>query len=233
MTTLTEPDPGLSNATMMDNEVAAPGGGSTGRAVFWAGAVLLAAGGFFLWALTWQTGPRETGPPLSLISAVPDFSLIGSHGRPVTKADLLGSVWIADFIFTRCSGPCPELSARMRGMQYELAAEPDVKLVSICLDPENDTPSALVHYGKRFNADPARWWFLTGTDENYVHSLVEKGFLQSVVPASDGSPLMHSTYVVIVDRAGNIRSAHDGVESGMEVKVLRDVRKLLAEPAGT
>lgn len=197
--------------------------------------VLTAATGFFLWALTWNTGPQVTVPPqsgpLPVIADVPDFSLTERSGRTITKADLLGNVWIADFIFTRCSGPCPDLSAKLRGLQNAFAENSDVKLVSICLDPENDTPANLVHYAERFQAKPDRWWFLTGTDEKYVHGLVEKGFLQSVVPEGDGSPLMHSTYFVVVDRQGRIRAAHDGVAKTAHERLLRDVRVLLAEPA--
>lgn len=198
---------------------------------------LAAATGFFLWALTWNTGPQVAVPPqsgpLPLISEVPDFSLTERSGRTITKADLLGSVWIADFIFTRCSGPCPDLSAKLRGLQYAFADAPDVKLVSICLDPENDTPANLVHYADRFQAQPDRWWFLTGTDEKYIHGLVEKGFLQSVVPEGDGSPLMHSTYFVVIDRQGRIRAAHDGVAKSAHGNLIRDVRALLAEPLST
>jgi cytochrome oxidase Cu insertion factor (SCO1/SenC/PrrC family) len=121
----------------------------------------------------------------------------------------------------------------MRGLQQAFADHSDVKLVSICLDPENDTPAALVHYAQRFQADADRWWFLTGTDEKYVHTLVEKGFLQSVVPAGDGTPLMHSTYMVVVDRAGRIRAAHDGLDRGLHDAIIRDVRALLAESLST
>jgi cytochrome oxidase Cu insertion factor (SCO1/SenC/PrrC family) len=204
------------------------------RRVFGILAILSAATLFFFWALTWKTGGArfEAGPPLPVIAQVPDFKLTERSGREMTLDDFAGKVWVADFIFTRCSGPCPNLSAKFRAMQNELAEEPNVRLVSICLDPENDTPAALVDYAKRFNAQGERWFFLTGTDVNYVHGLVEKGFLQSVVPEGDGSPLMHSTYLVIIDGLGRIRAAHDGVEPEARAKVIRDVYKLLAESAG-
>jgi cytochrome oxidase Cu insertion factor (SCO1/SenC/PrrC family) len=196
-------------------------------------AVLTAATLFFAWALTWRTGPERLGPagPLPVIATVPDFSLTERSGRQMTLADFAGKVWVADFIFTRCSGPCPELSAKMRAMQNELADEPNVRLVSICLDPENDTPAALVDYAHRFKADPEKWVFLTGTDEEYVHSLVQKGFLQTVVPESKGNALVHSEYFIVIDGRGQIRSAHHGSEPSARELVLRDVRLLLAELA--
>jgi cytochrome oxidase Cu insertion factor (SCO1/SenC/PrrC family) len=211
--------------------IEAPSGGA--RPLVGVFVALSLAAIFFTWALTWQTGPERlnaTGP-LPVIAAVPDFSLTERSGRQVTRADFQGKVWVADFIFTRCSGPCPELSAKMRTIQRELEGERSVRLVSICLDPENDTPSALVDYAKRFNADPERWLFLTSTNEKDVHALVEKGFLQSVVPESEGSALMHSTYFVVIDGHGRIRAAHNGMEANARELVLRDVRALLAELA--
>jgi protein SCO1/2 len=197
-----------------------------------AGLAFLIGAAYLGYAMT-RAGPARPEPirTLPVIAPAPDFTLLNSEGQTVTRADLLGKIWIADFIFTRCAGPCPELSARMRGLQYATAARPEVRLVSICLDPENDTPAALAHYAKRFQADPDRWWFLTGTDEKYVHTLVEKGFLQTVVPATGSSPLVHSTYLILVDRQGRIRAAHEGLSAGMQEALLGDIQSLLSEPA--
>ena len=200
------------------------------RVVVAIGVLLALMLAFVAWSLGGGTPPvAGASRTLPVIAEVPDFSLTERDGRTVTRADLLGSVWVADFIFTRCAGPCPLLSARMRSLQLELEADAGVKLVSIMLDPENDTPAALVHYAKRFQADPDRWWFLTGDNEKEVHSLVGRGFLQSVVPETDATPLLHSTYFVVVDRRGRIRSVHNGMEPESKPLIVEDVRSLLAE----
>ena len=215
----------------VDPAVATPASGAKPTRVLVVIGVLVA---ITLVLVAWSLGgrspmPVEASPILPIIAEAPDFSLTERDGRTVTRADLLGSVWVADFIFTRCAGPCPLLSARMRSLQLELKGDADVKLVSIMLDPKNDTPPALVHYAKRFQADPDRWWFLTGDNEKEVHSLVGRGFLQSVVPQTDSTPLLHSTYFVIVDRNGRIRSVHNGSEPESKPLIVRDVRLLLAE----
>ncbi len=56
-------------------------------------------------------------------------------GKPLRKADLLGHVWLANFIFTRCPGPCATLSRTMADYQKRLAARPGVRLVSFTVDP--------------------------------------------------------------------------------------------------
>ena len=182
-------------------------------------------------AWSWSGGADGgPAPPLMIGPTVPEFSLIGADGRNVTNADLRGNVWIADFVFARCSGPCPTLSARMQSLQSALVDHAEVKLVTFTLDPINDTPSVMADYAKRFHADPSRWWFLTGDDEAAMHDLVEKGLKQTVIPAQDDRPIIHSVYILVIDRAGRIRSAHDGLDPKSKGLLLRDVKTLLAEP---
>ena len=106
---------------------------------------------------------------------VPDFALIERSGQSVTRADLLGKVWIASVIFTRCVDECPLVSSHMARLQDAFAAEPDVRLVSITVDPGYDTPEVLTRYAQSFAAQPQRWFFLTG-DKATIYRLVREGF---------------------------------------------------------
>lgn len=199
--------------------------------LFGSGLAIVLIGIVAVAAWSWGGGAVDApGPPLPIGPAVPEFSLIGADGRTVTNADLSGSIWLADFVFTRCSGPCPTLSARMKSLQLALADRPEVKLVTFTLDPKNDTPAVMADYAKRFHADPQRWWFLTGTDEAAMHDLVEKGLKQTVIPAQGDQSIIHSVYILVIDKAGRIRSAHDGLDPDSKRLLLRDVQSLLAEP---
>src|SRR5207249_82727 len=100
--------------------------------------------------------------PLPDIGPVRPFSLIERSGQTVEHSDLLGKVWVAGFVFTRCSGSCPQISATMARLQKELAGQPDVVLVSFTVDPEYDTSKVLREYAESYQADPKRWLFLTG-----------------------------------------------------------------------
>jgi len=115
------------------------------------------------------------GNDLPRLWAVPDFALIERSGQPVTRADMLGKVWIASVIFTRCVDECPLVSSHMARLQEALAAEPDVRLVSITVDPAYDTPDVLTRYAQNFAAQPQRWLFLTG-DKATIYRLVREGF---------------------------------------------------------
>lgn len=116
---------------------------------------------------------------LDVYGEVPDFALTERSGRRITRADLLGKVWIANFIYTHCTETCPLQSAQMARLQANLQGEPDVRLVSITVDPEQDTPQVLAEYASRFGADRERWLFLTG-ERRPIYTLALEGFRLSV-----------------------------------------------------
>lgn len=116
---------------------------------------------------------------------VPPFRLLERTGQPLELADLLGKVWIADFIYTRCELECPLASARLAQLQDRFREEADLRLVSFSVDPEYDTPAVLLAYARRFHADPQRWLFLTGKKEA-IWTLIQNGFKLSLAERRDG-----------------------------------------------
>ena len=172
--------------------------------------------------------------PLPVLGQVPDFSLIERSGRAVSLADLKGQVWVADFVFTHCAGPCPLLSRRMQSLQEPLADHTGVRLVSFSVDPERDTPEVLADYAKRYGAGE-RWLFLTGEKEP-LYWLIMDGFKLGVDDGSAltaGAPgpgtITHSTRFVLVDREGRIRAYYDGSSEDIAEQLLPDIQALLRE----
>ena len=125
--------------------------------------------------VSFENTSRQAGHDLPRLWEVPDFALIERSGQSVTRADLRGKVWIASIIFTRCVDECPLVSNHMARLQATFAAEPDVRLVSITVDPAYDTPEVLTRYAQSFAAQPQRWLFLTG-DKATIYRLVREGF---------------------------------------------------------
>ena len=124
---------------------------------------------------------------LDVYGEVPEFSLIERSGRPVTRADLLGKVWLANFIYTECKETCPTQSLQISRLQADFADAPDLRLVSITVDPKHDTPEVLARYAERYGANPERWLFLTG-DKREIYCLAKDGFRLSVVDQADPNP---------------------------------------------
>jgi protein SCO1/2 len=157
---------------------------------------------------------------------VPDFSLIDQTGSSVTLADLKGKVWVADFIFTNCGGTCPMMTDKMRLLQQKLPAE--VRMVSITVDPDRDTPKALAAYAAEHGATRDRWLFLTG-DKQSLYDLCVKGF-KLPLDASGGTqvePIAHSTRFVLVDQQGEIRGYYTGTEEEDLTRLTSESKSLL------
>jgi cytochrome oxidase Cu insertion factor (SCO1/SenC/PrrC family) len=143
------------------------------------------------------------------------FSLTERSGQTITDRDLRGHVWIASFIFTRCNGPCPQVTSTMARLQAELKDSPDVRFVTFTVDPKRDDLSALREYANNRKADPKRWLFLTG-DETTIHTLMREQFKQPVERKTDpgvepGDEFGHSSRLVLVDRKNVVRAMCDGL----------------------
>jgi cytochrome oxidase Cu insertion factor (SCO1/SenC/PrrC family) len=127
---------------------------------------------------------EEAGPPLNSstelrkMSVVPPFALTERSGKNITNQDLSGKIWVADFIYTTCPGPCPIVTASMAKIQESVAHDPRVQLVTFTVDPATDTPPVLATYADKFGADPNRWWFLTGPQKP-MYDLIQNGSRRS------------------------------------------------------
>jgi protein SCO1 len=165
---------------------------------------------------------------VSSYGTVPSFQLVNQNGQPFGSAQLAGKIWIADFVYTTCPGPCPMISSRMSELQKPLE-KTDVHLVSFSVDPEKDTPQVLRGYAEKLQADPARWDFLTGPKSS-IYKLSHDGFKLAVSDGSgeQGIPV-HSTRMVLVDRHGGIRGYYDATEADAVTKLLADTNHLLRE----
>lgn len=170
--------------------------------------------------------------PLPVMGDVGEFQLTDQIGRSFSGSQLKGQVWIADFIFTSCAGPCPMMSALMRRFTEQLAEIENVRFVSFSVDPERDTPERLMEYGARYHADPNRWFFLTG-DKMVIYDLAEKKFR---LAAADTDPqlrsphsISHSSKFVLVDQKGSIRGYYDSGEPFQLKAMVRNAERLSRE----
>jgi protein SCO1/2 len=163
-----------------------------------------------------------SAPKLPRYDRVPDFRLTDSEGRTFEGSELKGKVWIADFIYTNCPAECPLMSAKMRTLSKE--TDPNVRLISISVDPERDSPAVLHSFAAHFGAPTPQWQFLTGAPET-IHELAFSTFHVGDII----NRMQHSTKFVLVDRSCYIRGYYSSFDSE-DLKLLeRDSRLLLKE----
>jgi protein SCO1/2 len=169
------------------------------------------------------------GSPPATARALPPFSLsaaAGDRGTALGREALLGRVWIADFVYTRCAGPCPLLSTRMASLQDELPAA--IGLLSFTVDPDHDGPRELSAYARRYRAVPGRWLFVTGPKAAMI-SLLRDGFAVPVAEdaaAAPGERVAHSTKLVLLDREARVRGWYDGEDPADVARLSRDAKSL-------
>ena len=159
----------------------------------------------------------------------PDFVLTDQNGARVSSADLRGRYALVDFVYTRCTGPCPILTSLQVDLQRKLAPEQrdQVRFVSITLDPEFDTPEILALYARSRGADLATWSFLTGPPAEVAD--VVKRFGVGTLRAADGQ-IDHVVATFLVDPQGRIVRRWLGLENGAEER-RAEIAGLLAPPA--
>jgi len=141
--------------------------------------------------------------------ALPALTLRDQAGRkvPVSELDGGSGPLAVNFIFATCTTICPVMSATFSQLLHELGPEADhIRLVSITIDPEHDTPTVLAALAQRFDAPP-NWRFLTG----------DPGEVEQVVRAFDawtGSKATHRPITLLRRQGGSEWVRLEGLGSG-------------------
>jgi protein SCO1 len=176
-------------------------------------------------ALAFRLGPQRR-QPLPIYGQVADFALTNQDGQPFTLSHLRERVWVADIIFTRCAGPCLKMSRQMKELQQALPPSSRARLVTLTTDPDYDTPPVLRAYGKRFDADPSRWSFLTGSKQAIANlaggSLKLTAVEKPTAERADLNDLfIHSTILVLVDQRAQLRGVFETSGEGTDPQQVR------------
>jgi protein SCO1/2 len=167
-------------------------------------------------------GLRRIGP-------APEFNLTTQDGQPLSLKQLRGKVVAVTFIYASCTDTCPLLTGKLAGLQNRLG--PDfgarVFLVSITVDPEQDTPEVLKRYAAGYRARLDGWAFLTGRPEAIREVARRYGVYYKKQPRGD---VDHTFLTSLVDQSGILRVQYLGVRFDPD-EFLHDIRSLLREGA--
>ena len=164
----------------------------------------------------------ETGPAARVMGKAPAFQLIDQEGEPFGHERVEGKIWVADFFFSSCAGPCPTMSKNMAWLQETFRSRDDVALVNFSVDPLGDTPEKLKKYAAKLGADPKRWHLLNGSAEDIMRISVggfKIGSTENIVN--------HSQKFVLVDKKGSIRGYFEGTDTEEVKELAATIRYLL------
>jgi len=166
---------------------------------------------------------------------IPSFEMPDQRGRPVSDRALRGQAIVVDFFFASCTTSCPMLTTRMLAVETvveeherRIGRRLPVHLVSITLDPENDTPDVLNQYAARYGVDADRWSFLSGRSAD-LDRVVVRGFgttFRRADPAAGIATIMHGEWLVLVDGEGTIRGYYAASDPERMAALVHDVLDL-------
>lgn len=155
--------------------------------------------------------------------SLPDFTLTDQYGSPVTREMMRGKVWVANLMFASCSTVCLTLGKHLSALDAKIQALPEVRIVSLSVTPEADTPDVLRAYAQKCGASQ-QWLFLTG-ERAQIQQLATGGFCLS---AGTDEVLTHSDKLVLIDRAGIVRGYFDGKKADCVPQILSAITALEA-----
>lgn len=157
--------------------------------------------------------PRELDP----------FTLTNQSEETIGLEELKGKPWVGTFVFSSCPGPCSMITGRMKQLQSDMD-DVDFNLVSVTVDPKNDTPEKLTKYANAFTADLENWHFLTG-DAEVIYELIRGGFKMPVAEMKPGD-IMHTNRFVVVDAEGNYVDSFTALKDEEYFALKKRIREL-------
>lgn len=138
---------------------------------------------------------------------VPDFQLTDQNRQQISNKDMLGKVYLVEFFFSKCPTICPVMNSNMKVIQNEIKS-PDFGIISISIDPENDTPEALKQHAIQLGVSSGNWHFLTG-DRTYIGMVADQFNIYVGDKEDESESLNHSGMIALVDKEGHIRCRYN------------------------
>ncbi len=173
---------------------------------------------------------------LPVISYVKPFHFTTQDGQIYTDRDMLGKVCVVEYFFTTCKGICPKMNTNMKTIYAAFKDEPNFMIVSHTCNPETDSAPRLKLYADSLKVDTRKWVFLTGRKDS-LYQIARSAYLlddpkNSVDKIED--QFIHTQFFALVDKDGKVRGqVYDGLKQKELDKLKEDIKKLLAEKAGT
>ena len=143
---------------------------------------------------------------LYTVMKVPEFNLTDQNNKKINNHDMLGKVYLVEFFYSKCPTICPVMNQNMRHIE-DAVNNPNFGIISISIDPTNDTPEVLKNHAAMMGAKSPNWHFLTG-DRDYIGKIADQFNIYVGDKEDEAESLNHSGMIALVDQQGNIRSRY-------------------------
>lgn len=166
----------------------------------------------------------------TLYKALGDFTLMNQEGQLFNSKNLKGKITVASFIFTSCKLECPMITSNMAKVFSVYQGDEEIKLLSLTVDPQTDTPAVLKSYRQMYDIESDQWEFLTSPNKDSLYGIIQTEFLMNAGEQGHGTQksFIHTDQVVLMDKEGITRGYFDGTdelsinEMIAAIKILQD-----------
>ena len=173
---------------------------------------------------------KRSAEDVPVLGQLPEFSLVDQDEKAFVRESMEGNLSVSAFVFTHCRSTCPRITAHMKGLQSRLSDVPSTQLVSVSVDPRNDTPEVIKAYMTKNGLDESNWRFVTGEEKAIRHVVVDGfrvGLGDEDSKAAGAEDIMHSNSFVLVDDKAQVRGYYRANNDGI-ADLERDLRALAA-----
>ena len=185
-------------------------------------------GGFYF-AMIRLTDFEEVKLPV--LSTVQPFKFTRQDSTQVTQKEIAGRVYVAEYFFTTCKGICPKMNKNMKEIYDRFKTDSSFMIISHTVNPDTDSLPVLQHYADSLGANPANWWFVTGSKEELYKSARESYLLDDPKNSTKNidEQFLHTQFFALVDRQGRVRGIYDGIKKEEVTEMVQDIEKLIRE----
>ena len=165
------------------------------------------------------------------VSTVQPFSFTNQDGQTVTRENMSGKVYVAEYFFTHCDGICPTMNNNMRLVYEEFKNDSNFLILSHTCDPDRDSVAQMKYYADSMKVDTKKWIFLTGRKDSLYKAARVSYTIDD--PANNlksiDDQFIHSQFWALVDKNGDVRKIYDGLKESEVNKMIRLAKRLLKE----
>lgn len=163
------------------------------------------------------------------IAVVQPFSFTNQDGKQVTRDDVAGKVYVAEYFFTHCDGICPTMNNNMRLVYEEFMKDTNFLILSHTCDPDRDSVAQMKYYADSMKVDTKRWIFLTGRKDSLYNTARVSYTIDD--PANSlkniDDQFIHSQFWALVDKNGEVKKIYDGLKESEVNNLITAARRLL------
>jgi len=159
---------------------------------------------------------------------ISDFKLINQNNEEITRENLKGNIYVANFFFTSCLSICPKMTSNLKIIEKKFINQNNIKIISHSVTPWIDTLETLKNYEKNYNINGRMWNLVTG-EKKLIYDLARNSYFakENFSIINDKNDFIHTELVFLIDKKSYIRGVYNGTLKVEMKRLVEDITLLI------